>query len=103
MILEVIAGAALGIGGLLLVALHLKTRGQLRQANTTVADTLNRALAAEREKARAEAELDFLQKAIVTQLQRPVMAALTDAHIHEICQTVAQLVISYITPKEKLN
>lgn len=100
---ELIVGAALGITGILLAASQLKLRGQLTHANSVTADTLNRALAAEREKAKAEAELTFLQQSIVTMMQRPVLASITDAQIHDICQTLSQIVVSYMTPKERQN
>ena len=100
---ELIAGAGIGVAGILATALHLKTRGQLKQANLVVADTLNRALAAERDKARAEAELTFLQQSVVTMMQRPVVAGITDQQVQDICQSLAQLVVSYMTPKEKQN
>ena len=101
--IELIAGAAVGIAGILAAAAYLKKCGQLRQANAVVADTLNRALAAERDKSKAETELGFLQQSIVTMMQRPVMASITDAQIHDICQTLSQIVVSYMTPKEKQN
>lgn len=100
---ELIAGAAVGVAAFMSVAAHLKMRGQLSQANALVADTLNKALAAERDKAKAEAELTFLQQSIVTMMQRPVVASLTDDHVHHIGQTLSQLMMSYLTPKEKQN
>lgn len=101
--IELIAGAGVGIAGILLTAQHLRIRGQLKQANAVVADTLNRALAAERDKTKTEAELMFLQQSIVTMMQRPVAASLTDEHVHQIGQVLTQLMVAYITPKEKQN
>lgn len=102
MILEAIAGAAIAVAAFAGWNQHQKTLGQLREARASNADVFNRALQAERDKSVAEQELDFIQKSVMTMVQRSVVASLTDAQVNNIIGALVQYANAVQSP-EKMN
>lgn len=101
MLTELIAGGAISVlafAGYLRIG-YLSTQNTVERAR---ADTLlNRALASEGEKKRAETELDFLKQSVVQLMQRPVVAALNEMQMVNITTAIVEAIKDHVEKKDK--
>lgn len=103
MLPELITGGVFTAAMLWLGLLYYGKRTLLAQTLGQYAIIIEKAMQSERDRAAAITELDFLKQSIVVLMGRPVLANLTDGQVAQINQSVAQIVLAGLKPKEQLN
>lgn len=102
-IIWVIGTVIVTLGVVYLAFDRRRWRDRYDELDASYVEILDRAMKAEANFARSETEHTFLKQAIATQLQRPVVAVLTDEQAHGIMQAVTEIAAASTKNPNQLN